>query len=139
MSLIENFREYNGLPANKPTDNQIETAMAYAESELRYWIGDTVYNEAMQVFSTGTPGLKEKVFKGAENKLVWYFLLPDINVYVSDFGVVLATEGDKEFGGSKIRVANPQEIIKMKTTFFQDAWKGVSKYVTKTVLKPYSV
>jgi len=139
LTSVESFKDNNSLPS-KPTNSQIETALLFAENELRSWISNDSYDEAKETLEATYPDplllLKAKIFRGAEGKLTWYFLLPEINIHVSDFGILLGTDGDREFGGSTIRVAKPAEILAMKKTFWADAWKGVSKYVPSKPVLP---
>jgi hypothetical protein len=108
-----------------------------ADEELRAITSDTDVDEVVGIAekTEGERSTEEKrkltAFKNAAAELVFFFILPKINVVVSAEGVVTSAQSQK-FGDATFKVATPKEIAEFQLQYLTAARKAVRRWAKST-------
>ncbi len=129
MTTVSLIREYHNLGADHPSDGFLEMHIPLAEQELRGWLGDTAYDEALS--GTADAG-KIAAMKAAECELFMYFAVCKLNVNVGDQGITTQiNHGD----GGTLTVLRPEQVETLQNKYFERAEKVLRRWMPAGLVK----
>jgi hypothetical protein len=135
LITVDELREIFAINA-QIKDARLERALAAAGRQMRSWVGDVAYDDALD--DDPDDETRKEDLELAEAHLTMHFAILGINTALRPTGIV---RDERVEAGSVIRYHSPDEIAKLKQQYLETAQDIARPYIIldETTVEPFGI